>query len=76
MLASLITLHVSMSSNGVHCELSLCILDGFWKDEKNRRNFFLQFAEEEHFSPLVADNWYKMTEKISQHKVHHTRVRK
>ncbi len=25
---------------------------------KNRRNFFIEFAQKHNFDPLVADNWY------------------
>eukprot|EP00026_Physarum_polycephalum_P008209 Phypoly_transcript_08288.p1 GENE.Phypoly_transcript_08288~~Phypoly_transcript_08288.p1 ORF type:complete len:377 (+),score=65.39 Phypoly_transcript_08288:81-1133(+) len=39
---------------------------GFWKEEKNRRDFFLRFAEEESFSPFLSGNWYPLVDKISK----------
>lgn len=35
------------------------IIAAFWKDRKNRRNFFENYAKENGFDPLVPDNWYK-----------------
>eukprot|EP00026_Physarum_polycephalum_P000399 Phypoly_transcript_00400.p1 GENE.Phypoly_transcript_00400~~Phypoly_transcript_00400.p1 ORF type:complete len:1105 (+),score=129.94 Phypoly_transcript_00400:31-3345(+) len=31
-----------------------------WRDEKNRRNFFVRYAEKKKFDPLIAENWYSV----------------
>ena len=30
----------------------------FWKDESNRRDFFVSFAKERSFDMLIPENWY------------------
>eukprot|EP00026_Physarum_polycephalum_P001892 Phypoly_transcript_01895.p1 GENE.Phypoly_transcript_01895~~Phypoly_transcript_01895.p1 ORF type:complete len:897 (+),score=113.58 Phypoly_transcript_01895:334-3024(+) len=32
----------------------------YWQDAANRRQFFLQFAQNNHFDPLNPENWYKI----------------
>ena len=39
-----------------------------WRNPTNRRKWFSEFAEESHFDPLVASNWYKITLKQIQSK--------
>lgn len=39
--------------------IMLCLLDaGVWRDPKNRRAFFINYAEEHKFDPLIPKNWY------------------
>jgi hypothetical protein len=35
-------------------------LGNFWHDIKNQRKWFLAFAENRGFDPLVAENWYNI----------------
>ena len=43
---------------------------GYWLDIDNRRKFFLKFAEEKGFDPLVPENWYTITKRqVSAKKV-------
>lgn len=35
------------------------ILGKYWLDIKNRRNFYLKFAQSRGFDPLVGENWSK-----------------
>jgi hypothetical protein len=32
----------------------------YWDDPKRRRKFFIEFAKEKGFNPLVAENWYSV----------------
>jgi len=36
---------------------------GYWKEMQNRIQFFVEFAKEQGFDPLVPDNWYNVTQK-------------
>ncbi len=35
----------------------------YWGDAQNRRKFFIEFATQKGFDPLVAENWNKVTAK-------------
>lgn len=32
-----------------------------WFDIKTRKEFFMKFAKERGFDPLIADNWYSVS---------------
>jgi len=34
----------------------------YWHNSKNRKAFFLEFAKERGFDPLLPDNWYSITQ--------------
>lgn len=34
---------------------------GFWKSSENRRKFFIEFAQEKGFDPMVPENWHNIT---------------
>jgi hypothetical protein len=36
----------------------LILFSASWVEEKIRRKFFLSFAKEKGFDPLIPDNWY------------------
>ncbi len=39
----------------------ISLLEGYWKSTDNRRNFFIEFASQNGFDPLVYGNWDKVT---------------
>jgi len=39
----------------------LHVPDKFWANSNNQRRFFITFAKERNFDPLVAENWYTET---------------
>ena len=43
--------------------------DDYWKQVKNRRRYFEAFAREKKFDPLVAENWYSISDELSSAKV-------
>ena len=38
------------------------IIGGYWESTQNRKDFFVSFAEEHQFDPLVPNNWYNVRE--------------
>jgi hypothetical protein len=36
------------------------LLENFWKDAQNKRNFFVNYARDSGFDPLMPNNWYKL----------------
>lgn len=38
-------------------------LERYWQVVSNRRNFFITLAQAKGFDPLVAENWYSISEK-------------
>lgn len=40
-----------------------CLIDYLWRHEENRREFFVKYAEQNGFDPLVAENWYNQSSK-------------
>ncbi len=39
------------------CLLSFVFTDKYWRNSHNRRKFFIEFASQKGFDPLVAANW-------------------
>ncbi len=48
--------------------LPFVFIDNYWRNAHNRRNFFVEFALQKGFDPLVAVNWENIqnTEIIKQ----------
>eukprot|EP00026_Physarum_polycephalum_P001762 Phypoly_transcript_01764.p1 GENE.Phypoly_transcript_01764~~Phypoly_transcript_01764.p1 ORF type:complete len:946 (-),score=154.63 Phypoly_transcript_01764:299-3136(-) len=45
------------------------VTDNYWKDPKNRRQFFDEYARDHNFDPLEAGNWYSVLyEELVQYK--------
>ncbi len=42
---------------------SQLILGNYWRSAENQRNFFIEFASQKGFDPLVSENWDKITTK-------------
>lgn len=40
------------------------ILAKYWEVAENRRQFFLDFAREHKFDPLVPKNWYSVSNEL------------
>jgi hypothetical protein len=45
-------------------EDGLQVTDGYWAEEKHRREFFDNFAKDLNFDPLTSDNWHKTTKNM------------
>ncbi len=41
----------------LHVNLPSVFPENYWRDAHNRRNFFIEFAIQKGFDPLVAVNW-------------------
>ncbi len=39
----------------------ISILDNYWRSIGNQRKFFIEFAAQQGFDPLVPGNWDKIT---------------
>ena len=37
---------------------------GFWDDEKERKTFFIEIANQLYFDPLRADPWYSVPDEV------------
>lgn len=44
---------------------------GFWRDVRNRREWFIHFAKDKGFDPLQATNWQQITDTELRSKVIH-----
>ncbi len=44
-------------------ELFLSLLVNYWRSAENQRKFFIEFASQRGFDPLVPDNWKKIKRK-------------
>ncbi len=40
-----------------HAQLLFGFTDKYWSDANNRRNFFIEFALQKKFDPMVTGNW-------------------
>lgn len=40
------------------------LLAKYWEHAENRRKFFLDFARDHKFDPLVAKNWYSVSNEL------------
>jgi hypothetical protein len=38
-------------------------IENYWMEEKNRRGFFETYAQQMGFNPLIAQNWYSVTDR-------------
>jgi len=46
------------------------IAENYWTEKDNRRKFFVDFAKQNGFEPLIAENWYPITrDKITEYRV-------
>ncbi len=51
----------------LHANLPFVFTGKYWKDTHNRRKFFIEFAAQKGFDPLVAENWNNIkTKDISE----------
>ncbi len=41
----------------LYVNLAFVFTDKYWSDALNRRKFFIEFASQKGFDPLVASNW-------------------
>lgn len=70
------TKFVSVQSNTLppssppHTHTSLLSVGKFWKDIKNRQQFFIEFANNNDFDPFEPANWYS----ISTTQIYNTKV--
>ena len=46
-------------------------IGNFWSIWHNRREYFVAYAEENNFDPLVPDNWYLQLESVKNYKVYY-----
>ncbi len=37
------------------------LLENYWRSIENQRKFFIEFASQKGFDPLILENWDKMT---------------
>lgn len=45
--------------------------ESYWQDMANRRKFFMDYATENNFDPLLPENWYNVSSyKIKERKVY------
>lgn len=43
----------------------------YWQIAENRLNFFIEYAQANHFDPLISSYWYRVTKRdISDFRVH------
>lgn len=42
-------------------QCSCLVLDSFWKDLRNRKQFFDEFSVSKRFNPLIPEEWYSVT---------------
>ncbi len=47
----------TFNSKYIHVYLSFTFTDKYWNNAQNQRNFFIEFALQKGFDPLVAVNW-------------------
>ncbi len=40
-----------------YCVFTLTFVENYWNNVYNRRKFFIEFASQKGFDPLVAANW-------------------
>lgn len=48
----------------------MIVVGRYWSDFNNQHKFFVSFARERNFDPLIAENWYY----ISKEEVAHVKV--
>jgi len=42
--------------------------DGYWDNKTNLRNFFVSYARDSNFDPLLPENWYSQTSTMIAHR--------
>eukprot|EP00026_Physarum_polycephalum_P000804 Phypoly_transcript_00805.p1 GENE.Phypoly_transcript_00805~~Phypoly_transcript_00805.p1 ORF type:complete len:823 (+),score=101.61 Phypoly_transcript_00805:1404-3872(+) len=57
---------------GLESNMFSIVQRNYWGDSENRKNYFIQFARDNMFDPLIAENWYKFKNAdIPKHHVLH-----
>ncbi len=60
----------------MHINLLFEFIGNYWSNTLNRRNFFIEFATQNGFDPLVAINWENIQYKQVKRKKNTTRTGK
>ncbi len=68
-----------MYSQQILCLVTFLFIENYWSNAHNRRKFFIGFASQKGFDPLVPENWehvdrMEVSKKVKRKKAHKERV--